>query len=209
MKILIVAATEQELSLLKRNNFTNVHFLVTGIGIASTIINLMEELSKNNYDFILNVGIAGSFLDSLKIGAIVHVLKDSFGDLGFENGNSFIPLSLFNSSEKKEITFENIDYFSKINHAQTVSAITVNCTSGSIQTIESRKKIFKADIESMEGAAFFSVCSRKTVPYAQIRSISNFIEKRNPENWNIKLALEQLNIEVIDILNYLQNSILK
>ena len=52
----------------------------------------------------------------------------------------------------------------------------------------------------MEGAAFFKVCNYFNVPCMQIRSISNRVEKRNKENWDISLAIENLNREVAQII---------
>jgi len=45
----------------------------------------------------------------------------------------------------------------------------------------------------MEGAAFFYVCQLQKIPHIQIRSISNYVEPRNRANWNISLAIKNLN----------------
>jgi futalosine hydrolase len=34
----------------------------------------------------------------------------------------------------------------------------------------------------------------------QIRSISNYVEKRNKENWNIPLALKNLHATILELL---------
>ena len=59
------------------------------------------------------------------------------------------------------------------------------------------------DIESMEGAAVFKVCEEMKIPCIQIRSISNKVEKRNKENWNLDLAISNLNVEVEKIISTL------
>jgi futalosine hydrolase len=48
-------------------------------------------------------------------------------------------------------------------------------------------------IESMEGAAFFYACRQLNVPCLQIRAVSNYVEKRNRDNWHIGLAIKNLN----------------
>jgi len=58
-------------------------------------------------------------------------------------------------------------------------------------------------IESMEGAAVFKVCEEIKVPCIQIRSISNKIERRNKENWDLDLSISNLNTEVEKIINNL------
>jgi futalosine hydrolase len=45
----------------------------------------------------------------------------------------------------------------------------------------------------MEGAAFFYACEEAQVEALQIRCISNYVEKRNRENWNLALAVKNLN----------------
>jgi futalosine hydrolase len=45
----------------------------------------------------------------------------------------------------------------------------------------------------MEGAAFAYVCAKMKVNAIQIRSISNQVEPRNRNNWNIPLAIKNLN----------------
>jgi futalosine hydrolase len=55
----------------------------------------------------------------------------------------------------------------------------------------------------MEGASVFKVCEEFNIPCMQIRSISNKIEKRNRENWDLDLAIINLNVEVEKIINNL------
>ena len=55
----------------------------------------------------------------------------------------------------------------------------------------------------MEGATVFKVCEEMNIPCIQIRSISNKVEKRNKENWNLDLAISNLNIEVEKIVRTL------
>ena len=52
----------------------------------------------------------------------------------------------------------------------------------------------------MEGAAVFKVCNEFSVPCIQIRAISNNVEKRNKENWNMPLAIRNLNKQVAKII---------
>lgn len=56
----------------------------------------------------------------------------------------------------------------------------------------------------MEGAAFFFACNRFKIPCLQLRSVSNYMEKRNVKNWNIPLALRLLNEAAIELIGNLQ-----
>jgi futalosine hydrolase len=81
-----------------------------------------------------------------------------------------------------------------------VSAITVNTATGSETTKEKLAKKFNPDIETMEGATFFYICSRENIPFLALRAISNKVEKRNKNNWNIELALNNLSEKLVDII---------
>jgi futalosine hydrolase len=55
----------------------------------------------------------------------------------------------------------------------------------------------------MEGAAFFYACREAGVPCLQIRAVSNYVEKRNRDNWHIGLAIKNLNTFAMDLLKML------
>jgi futalosine hydrolase len=57
----------------------------------------------------------------------------------------------------------------------------------------------------MEGAAFLFACLSEKIPCAQIRSISNYIEKRDKSRWNVKLALDNLNKSLMEIIREISN----
>ena len=88
-----------------------------------------------------------------------------------------------------------------INKLQKVSGITVNTTHGAQISIQKIKKLFAPQIESMEGAAFLYACLLEGITCAQIRVISNKVEKRNKENWNIPLAVKNLCSTGLQIIN--------
>jgi futalosine hydrolase len=69
----------------------------------------------------------------------------------------------------------------------------VNTLHGSAEGIRRIRRTTKADIESMEGAAFLYACLAAGIPNTQIRAISNFVEERDKARWDVKLALMNLN----------------
>jgi futalosine hydrolase len=52
--------------------------------------------------------------------------------------------------------------------------------------------VYQADLESMEGAAFFYACLAEGVPFIEIRSVSNYVAERDKSYWNIPLAIQKL-----------------
>ena len=86
----------------------------------------------------------------------------------------------------------------------SVSAISVNTTHGTERSVQLFATKFNADLETMEGAAAFYVCKMQNVKVMQIRAVSNYVEVRNKANWNILLAIERLNEELLRILGFKQ-----
>ncbi len=212
MKILIVAATELELEPLLTSKIqisaSRFRILVTGIGMVATAYALGKELEANKYDLAINVGIAGSYNRGIKIGEVVNVENDSFHEMGAEDGNEFIPFHKLGIEKLSETNINNniISNTTQsgndvVNILKKVKGITVNTIHGNEESIKKIIKKYNPDIESMEGAAFMYACSQAKLPYLQIRSISNYVEKRNTDNWNIALAVNNLNKTLIDIIN--------
>ena len=206
MTILIVAATENELTGFDSNRYPFVDVAYTGVGVPAVLLKLGLVLAQKKYDLIINVGIAGSFFKSIKIGEIVNIRHEIFADLGFENSKSFIPLSDTDFSKLQKTHFSNPNSFEFLESYRSVNAITVNTSSGNKKTIALRKEIFDADVESMEGAAVFYIGLEYNIPFIELRAISNYIEERAPENWNIPLAIKNLNIELDRFIRYFTNS---
>jgi futalosine hydrolase len=48
------------------------------------------------------------------------------------------------------------------------------------------------DVESMEGAAFMYASLIAGVPFAQVRAVSNMVERRNRGAWKIDAAITAL-----------------
>jgi futalosine hydrolase len=93
------------------------------------------------------------------------------------------------------------------NHIQLpqVSGITVNMVSGNEQTIARLTARYAATTESMEGAALHYVCLMEQVPFAQVRCISNYIEPRNRNAWDIPLAVGNLNNWLVKFVEKMMN----
>ena len=189
MNVLIVAATKSEVT---SDKISNLPILITGVGMLNTAINLTKELNNNDYDLVINMGVAGCFSDEIKIGEVVEVVEDCFSEIGFENGESFSEFSEFDIKMKYKVEGKT--------SLRKVKGLTVNTVHGNENSIHKMVERLHPDIESMEGAAVFKVCEEMKIPCIQLRSISNKVEKRNKENWNLDLAILNLNIEVEKIM---------
>lgn len=223
-KITIIAATKMEIEPLIThfpfkiissnlleflNNDTNIHILITGMGMLSTAANLAIYATQNERDLFINAGIAGAFDRNISIGTVLFVESETYGDFGVEDGDEFADFFDLGFLDKKEDAFQygkkeaigEIKNHPIIKNLKKVNSITVNKVHGNPKTIESLLKKYQPDIENMEGLAFYYVCYLLQKDCIEIRSISNYVEKRNKANWKIPLAVDQLNKNLKDILN--------
>ncbi len=212
MKILIVSATEFEIKNIKHGltelQLRSVDFLVTGVGMINTCFELTKQLLDTKYDYVINVGIAGSFDRDINIGEVVWVRRELFSEMGAEDGEEFLSLVQLGLQAHDEFPFEwgelKAPLLNEINtlaHLKQVRGITVNKVHGDEQSIMKTKMQFSPQVESMEGAAVFYVCLKLNVPVIQMRSISNYVERRNKESWDIPLAINTLSSEVLRLCN--------
>lgn len=212
-KILIVSATSFEITPMEtflKNNFrqtgnyrfsqngVEVSLLVTGVGLPLTAYAVGRTLAAEKFDLVLNAGIAGAFNRELKIGDVVQVVRDQFVDIGIEQGDgafeSVFEMGLIEPNQPPFIDgYLKNEQASAFEFLPAATAISVNKVHGSEKSIELISKKYPADLESMEGAAFFYACLMEGVSFLQIRSVSNYVEKRNRENWDIPLAINNLN----------------
>jgi futalosine hydrolase len=85
-----------------------------------------------------------------------------------------------------------------------VSAVSVNEISTSTEKINVFAEKYKADIESMEGAALHYVCAMQQIPFIQIRGISNLVGERDKTKWKIPESMLAATNACINLINKIQ-----
>lgn len=144
------------------------------------------------YNLVLNLGIAGSFNRDLELGTVVNITHDEFSELGAEDGDSFLSIDTLGFGKSKYTAINNLlnDDLAQLPKAR---GITVNRVHGQEAQIAVISERLKPDTESMEGAAVLYCCEQASIPCLQVRAISNYVERRNRENWRIGAAITNLN----------------
>ena len=205
MNILIVTATEGEISLLKsgpRGQHT-LDVLVTGVGMVATAARTAQALGRGTYDLALNLGVCGSFDPAYAPGTVVHVTRDRISELGCEDGEEFLPIEQLGLGAEGDVVNTNPPDNRALRELPRVNAITVNTVHGSEQSIAAVLERFRPEVESMEGAAFAYACDISDIAYAQVRAVSNIVERRNRKAWKLDVAIRNLNDAAIRILDAL------
>jgi len=185
-----------------------IDILVTGVGMVPTAALTSMVLGQYDYDAVINAGICGSFNRAIHLGTVLNVTKDCLPETGAENGEHFLSLIDLKLLDQDEFPFtagklENNSEFESmlIKSLPSVSGVTVNTVHGNAESIKSFLTRHSAEVESMEGAAFMYSCIIRRIKFIQIRSVSNFIEDRDPTKWNIPLAVNSLNQFLLTLLN--------
>ncbi|RYF85725.1 MAG: futalosine hydrolase [Chitinophagaceae bacterium] len=213
MKILLCAATEMEISptiqYLSRQNQKIVEVVVTGVGLMTSTYAITKAISLHQPDYLLQAGIAGTLHPAQKLGEVVAIRSEVIGDMGVLENNQFrslFDLKLISSNLQPWTDGKLVNEDAKLLEVglPLCDSVTVNEISTDEQTIRYYRDELKAQVESMEGAAFHYIALLERIPFLQLRSISNYIGERDKSKWDIKGAIANLNHELQRILtNYL------
>lgn len=185
----------------------DVDVLTTGVGMIATAAWCSRTFAAEHYDLALNVGLCGSFDPSLAAPAVVHVTADRIAELGAEDGENFLTIHELQLLDENEFPFEGgllvntmPPPLTPLATLRQVTGITVNTVHGSERTIAAVRARYAPDVESMEGAAFMYASLIAGVPFAQVRAVSNAVERRNRGAWKIDAAIRSLGEQSVRLL---------
>jgi futalosine hydrolase len=166
----------------------------------------MELLKKDNYALMIQVGIAGSFDEQLPLGTAVIIEKEIIAEMGVVENQGYKDIFQLNLADPNQAPYSSgalinphQELMSTVGLSKTIS-VTNNLISTDKNVIDRYKTIYKASIESMEGAAFHYVGIMQSIPFIQIRGISNVVGERNKENWKIKEAMHDAAVACHNLL---------
>lgn len=186
MKILITAALNEELLPLKnilragfsRERFAGFTFLKTGLGIKKSSKIFRDHLKNNSYNFVLNIGTAGSLDRNIKIGSI------------------FFPTQFSSLSQGDVLTIEN-----PISHSVFIPP---NWKLGelftSLKPIDNPQKKRKLKLLTsskavdMETFGIAYICRENNIPFSAIKVITDHAQSITKERFleNLKNNQNQL-----------------
>ena len=166
---------------------------VTGVGPMSTAWHLGWYLAGHRPDWMIQAGIAGAFDRKLQLGDVVQVVTERFGDLGVEEADgSFTDLFQMGLLETNEAPFSEgllrDTAAGRFNFLPQVNGLTVQKVHGTATSIAAiQQKYPDAQVESMEGAAFFYAGLQTGIPFynsgASLITLSPAIAKPGISRW--------------------------
>ena len=153
---------------------------------------------------ILQAGIAGALDQNLQLTEVVAVKTEVVGDLGVVESNAFHDLFRLGFIQKDQAPFTKGQlvnpYLSDEHDLKQVNGVSVNEISTAKERIDYYQQTLGAQVESMEGAALHFVGLKESIPFLQLRSISNYIGVRDKQAWKLQEAIETLNKKLQELI---------
>jgi nucleoside phosphorylase len=176
MPNLIVFATEMERDGVFPNGVPQGYdCIISGMGILSTALSLSNIFQKKKYGNAIQMGIAGAYRSSgIALGDVVEVESDCMVEFLPWEPNTFFATGTLPLKEKLK---------------RVKGATVLSCAK--TEEMGNIRSGF-AQIESMEGAAFFAVCKEYGIQATQVRAISNYAALCEKSEWEIEKALNKL-----------------
>jgi futalosine hydrolase len=222
--MLIVAATAAEIDPLlvalghRTNSSGRLHsfsrgtheidVLTTGVGMVATATWSSRVLATRDYGLALNVGVCGSFDNAIALGTVVHVVSEELPEMGAEAGDMFLTLHDLKLLARDDFPFKggrlmNADppAIAALQGLPPVRGITINTVHGNDRSIAAVRERCDPQVETMEGAAFMYACLIDGTAFAEVRAVSNVVEKRNRAAWKLGEAIDNLNVAVLQIID--------
>jgi len=216
MKVLVTAATENEC----KETYNVIHhgdhplkgkviFHTSGVGIPASLFSISRAIEQEKPSLIIQAGIAGCFDIYENVNQTFVIKNDVFADIGVEENGAWQDLFDLGFIEKNTFpyTFNKLDnpWLQDYNLLKlpAVAAITINEITTRMERRNQFIKKYNPFLESMEGASLHYACLMNSVPFLQMRTISNMVGERDKKNWQLKSAIELLNDTLIKYLDTL------
>jgi futalosine hydrolase len=196
----------------------DVVLCVGGMGKVNAAHAATLLLARYGPEALVIFGIGGAYPSSgARIGDVVLAKEEIAGDEGVLTADGFkdteymgIPLlktttsvifNVYPSSErllKASLQSLMIRQDSRQVHAGTF--ITLSACTGTAVRADELEKRYNGLCENMEGAAAAQVAAYHQVPWLEVRGISNLVEDRDLEKWDIPRATDAAQNAVLRIL---------
>jgi futalosine hydrolase len=213
MRIIITAATSGEWmplfqkinpKFVSNNKRFSVGFHESGIGILASSVSMMKMFVQETPSLIIQMGIAGSFDPKIPLGKVFVVKDEVVADQGVMEKKEWKDMFDLKFDKPNDAPYEKRilpnPYLHQYNLLKlpTKKGATVNTITTDPKLAAIYKTKYKAQLESMEGAALHYIGRDLHVPFIQFRAVSNYIGERDKSKWKMQEAIYNLN----EIVNF-------
>jgi futalosine hydrolase len=174
--------------------------LITGIGPVEAAVRTTVFLANIDTPIrgVINIGVAGAYVHADQGPQVLDICLadlEILGDFGICSAEAVEPLRGEALDIVDTFTLEsNLLFAAEARLAdlgiscRRGTFITVSCVSGSRQRGDLLGLQHQALCENMEGAAVARACLQFGLPLLELRCISNLVEDRNLQQWQLKEA---------------------
>ena len=171
----------------------------TGVGLTAAAYATVKAIRELRPDILILAGIAGVYPHSaLNIGDTVLVSAEHEADLGFFYDDGFRHIS----DMQLDMEFETARFLTcpYLIPDMPLPAVRSNSMNAAIAPFVNTSE---AEIENMEGSAFFHVCLQEKQPFFEIRSVSNVVNTDH-KAWDYEQSIRNMTEGVYEFIDYLR-----
>jgi futalosine hydrolase len=209
-RLLVVTAVEAEADAVRAGvaPTARIHVEAVGVGPAAAAAGTarllaLAEAAGTPYRSVISAGIAGGIPGRTPVGATVLGVRSIAADLGAETPDGFLPIdelgfgsAVIPADEalvealREALTADggSVAGGPVLGDILTVSTVTGSAASGAGLAA----RFPSAVAEAMEGYGVACAAGGATVPFAEVRTISNLVGPRDRTSWRIREALAAL-----------------
>ncbi|WP_272701701.1 futalosine hydrolase [Desulfovibrio sp. Fe33] len=179
---------------------------VTGVGLVNTALCAGSWMSREDVDGVVDLGIAGGYdLGETPKGSVCFAWRETWPEYGLLNEDGAAdPKGIgFAQGEAEGRKIWNRVKLSPVRDASRMglvlgdgwtraSSVTVSGVTGTPERAGWLKVFCNGQMENMEGFAAAYAAALRELPFLEVRTISNLVGSREPEDWDLKGALRSL-----------------
>jgi futalosine hydrolase len=193
MRVLVVTAVpaERDAVLAKVPAGAGLTCVAGGVGVAAAAAATAVALERSHYDRVLSAGIAGGFAGRARPGDVVIADRVVAADLGCRTDSGFLPLPELGLDTP--VAYDCPPLWSAPTGAVHGTVLSLTCMTGTEdRAAELAAAHPHAVAEAMEGFGVATAAAAAGVPFAEVRTISNLIGRRDRSAWDIPAAFAAL-----------------
>jgi futalosine hydrolase len=198
---------------------TKITLAHSGIGKAAAAATTISLLNSCQPQALFLFGCGGAYPEAgLTIGDLALASAEVFGDEGIATPAGFSDLADAKLPMRQDpVTFYNdwpidkklhdwavpvLQTYTKQRNANLLSGpfVTVSTCTGSATAAAKITERTNGICENMEGAAVALACQQLSVPLLEVRGISNLVEDRNINRWDLPAGMAVAQNAILDLL---------
>ena len=188
----------------------NLYAYAGGVGKVNAAMSTQLFIDRYHPDYIINAGVAGSFLD-LPIGTVI--LADSFVQHDVDTSPMGDPVGMVSTVNKIDFPTDDLSLMKSILDKLETSYLVGKVATGEVFMVKGERtnhvaQLFSPTLCEMEGGAIAQVCLRNGIKFTALKSVSDRLchENNADEFFNFPEAMAKLNAIVLPFAQTLKNS---